>query len=159
MRALVLAAAFLFPVPALALSCLAPSVERSFAQFDAAEESYVVVHGRLTLDEKALPKGMTVDRNPPAMTFVPARLRGQSLTLAGFTLPYDQKLTLEVACIGPWCGAARNGEDVLAFVRKDAEGYALAISPCGGAVFGTPKPEQLKQVEMCLREGNCTADP
>lgn len=158
MRVLFLTFALLAPVPALALSCLAPSVERSFAHFDAAEENYVVVHGRLTLDEKALPKGMRVDRNPPEMTFVPAELQGQSLTKAGFTLPYDQELTLEVACIGPWCGAARNGEDVLAFVRKDADGYALSISPCGGAVFGTPKPEQLKQVQICLRKGNCRAE-
>ncbi|MFC6635922.1 hypothetical protein GV827_05260 [Sulfitobacter sp. JBTF-M27] len=158
MRALLLVLMCVLPVPALALSCLAPSVERSFAQFDAAEETYVVVHGRLTLDEKKLPKNLGLDRKPPRLTILPGRLRGSSLTKAGFVLPFDQELSLEVSCIGPWCGSARNGEDALAFVRKDADGYALAISPCGGAVFGNPKPEMLKQVRTCLRTGTCTAD-
>lgn len=158
MRAFLVSLMFLLPLPAFALSCLAPSVERSFAQFDAAEEVYVVVHGRLTLDEKDLPKNLGLDQNPPRLTILPGRLRGSSLTKAGFVLPFDQELSLEVSCIGPWCGSARNGEDVLAFVRKDAEGYALAVNPCGGAVFGTPKPEMLKQVRSCLRTGACTAD-
>ncbi|NNK16790.1 MAG: hypothetical protein HKP51_07785, partial [Sulfitobacter sp.] len=108
--------------------------------------------------ETELPKNLGLDQNPPRMTHLPGRLRGSSLTKSGFVLPFDQELSLEVSCIGPWCGSARNGEDVLAFVRKDGEGYALAVSPCGGAVFGTPKPEMLKQVRSCLTTGNCTTD-
>lgn len=146
------------PLPALALSCLAPDVARSYAQFDAAEETYIVVHGRLTLDETDLPEGMTVDRNPPEMTQVPAHLTGFSLGGEGFTFPFERDLTLEVACIGPWCGGVRNGEDVLAFVRKGADGYAIEVSPCGGAIFGTPKPEMIKQAERCMRTGACKAD-
>ena len=141
--------------PALALSCLAPSVERSFARFDASEDTYVVVHGRLTLDETALPKGMTVDRDPPPLTVVRAKLQGFSLTRQGFTLPFEQAVSLEVSCLGPWCGSAKNGEDALAFLRKDAEGYVLAVEPCGGALFETPKLEQLDQAKKCLRTGAC----
>lgn len=158
MRGVILGLALLLPVPALALSCLAPSVERSFAAFDAAEETYIVVHGRLTLDESDLPKGMMIDPRPPAMTTVTAKLRGSSLTQKGFSLPFEQEVTLEVSCLGHWCGSARNGEDVLAFVRKDSAGYAITVGPCGGSIFGTPKPEMLRAVRACLRDRNCTED-
>ena len=135
MRSFALLFMVLLPVEALALSCLQPSVERSYARYDTAEEAYVVVHGRLTLNERKLPEGMTQDPPPPAMTKVPARLRGFALSKEGFVLPSKQKLTLEVACLGPWCGGAKNGSDVLAFVRKDDDGYAIEVSPCGGAIF------------------------
>lgn len=157
-RAVLSAVLLAVPLPAFALSFLAPSVERSYARFDASEDLYVVVHGRLTLEEDGLPKGMIADREPPAMTRLPALLIGHSLTQKGFVLPFEQDVTLEVSCIGPWCGSARNGEDVLAFLRKDADGYALAVDPCGGALFGTPKPEMMKQAETCQRTGNCTSD-
>lgn len=146
------------PMQALALSCLAPSVERSFLRYDAAEEIYVVVHGRLTLDESDLPEGMTQDPPPPKRTLLAAHLRGSSLRATGFDLPFDQELMLEVTCLGPWCGGARNGESVLAFVRKDAEGYVLVASPCGGAIFERPRPAMLKAARQCLNGGACSAE-
>lgn len=156
-RHIALVLALLSPMPALALSCLPPSVERSYAEFDAAEETYVVVLGRLTLNTKRLPKGMKVDRQPPRLTRVDGKLHGHSLTSAGFSLPFEQNVTLEVACFGPWCGGAKNGENVLAFVRKDPEGYAVAINPCGGSVFGQPKPAMLKKVRKCFAQKDCSA--
>ena len=158
MRLLVFILALLSPLPALALSCVAADVETSFARHDAAEETYVVVHGRLTFEQTALPKGMLPDKKPPELTRVPAHLRGSSLTEAGFVLPFDHDLTLEVACLGPWCGSAGNGRSVLAFVRKGAEGFAIEVSPCGGALFEEPKPAMLKEAKRCLTEGNCQAD-
>lgn len=148
----------LLPLQAQALSCLAPTVERSFARFDAAPEVYIVVHGRLTFDESALPKGMTVDKDPPAMTHVPATLLGTSLTQDGFSLPFEQDVTLEVSCLGPWCGSAQTGEDVLAFLRKDEEAYAIAVEPCGGGMFGTPKPDMLEAATACMRDRDCTVE-
>lgn len=158
MRILAFLIALLAPVPALALSCLSPSVERSYAQFHAEEDSYVVVHGRLTLDASKLPTGMTADRDPPRMTLIPAKLRGTSLNAKGFVLPFEQEVTLEVRCLGPWCGGVQNGEDVLAFVRKDAKGYAINVGPCGGSVFGMPKATLLKRVQQCMTQQNCTLD-
>ena len=96
MRALVLALALLAPMPALALSCMAPSVERSFARFEAEDDVYIVVHGRLTFNTKKLPKRVTHGVQPPRRTDVAARLKGSSLTKDGFTLPFDQTVTLEV---------------------------------------------------------------
>lgn len=157
-RLLALALAISAPMPALALSCLAPDVLRSYAQFDAAKEEYVVVHGRLTLDMSELPKGMMGDQRPPRMTKLAAALKGKSLNDSGFTVPFDRQLTLEVTCLSQWCGQVQNGEDILAFVRKDADGYAMRVSPCGGTAFATPKPAMLKQVTQCMTEQNCTGD-
>lgn len=158
MRLIAFVLALVAPVPALALSCLAPSVERSYASFAAAEETYIVVHGRLTLDVSKLPKGMSATNRPPRMTKIKAKLRGTSLGRSGFGLPFDQGVTLEVTCLSHWCGAVQNGEDLLAFVRKDADGYAMRISPCGGSVFATPKPAMLTQVERCMANKNCSAN-
>lgn len=155
MRVLALICAVFAPVPALALSCMAPSVVDSYGRYEASEDIYVVVHGRLTLPEKKLPKGLSGDQNPPHMTRVLAKIGGKSLGKSGFTLPFEKDVTLEVACIGPWCGSVRNGEDVLAFLRKDAEGYALEVSPCGGAVFAVPKPAMIKQARQCMIRQNC----
>ncbi len=155
-RALACAIALTAPVPALALSCLAPSVERSYAQYDAAPEQYLIVHGRLTLDAADLPEGMTQDPPPERLVPVPARLKGTSMTATGFERPYDQAVTLEVSCLGPWCGSVGNGQDVLAFVRKDVDGYAIDVGPCGGAVFVTPKPAQLRRVLACFAQKDCS---
>ncbi len=158
MRFLFICLAVFAPMPAVALSCLAPSVENSFARYDAADDNYVVVHGRLTLDNSLIPNGMNGEQSPPKITKVPAELIGSSLSSSGFVVPFDQPLTLELFCIGPWCGNAQNGEEVLAFVRKDADGYSLAISPCGGAAFPAPKPAMLRRVTQCLVNNDCPAD-
>lgn len=158
MRILAMVFAFLVPMPALALSCLAPSVEGSFARADAAKESYVVVHGRLTLDDKALPRGGNGEFQPPEMTKVAAILLGRSLNLDGFTVPFDHDITLEVACFGPWCGSVRNGEAVLAFMHKKGADYVLDVNPCGGSIFSAPSLKMLKTVKTCMRSGACIAD-
>ncbi|NNE51483.1 MAG: hypothetical protein HKN30_03675 [Sulfitobacter sp.] len=158
MKPLLILLLALAPVPALALSCLKPSVERSFNQYDEAAESYLIVHGRLTLDEGLLPKTAFGQGSPPKMTMIPGRLVGKSLSKAGFELPFERDVTLEVACFGPWCGSLENGADVLAFVRKDQAGYAIDINPCGGAVFSAPHRKLLKSVERCMRGGPCEPD-
>lgn len=158
MKSLLILLLSLAPLPALALSCLKPSVPRSFKEYDAAEETYVVVHGRLTLDESLLPQG-DLDQEPPQMTEIPGRLEGMSLTEAGaFDLPFEQAVTLEVTCYGPWCGDAETGTDILAFLRKDESGYALDLNPCGGAAFPAPHGDLLEEVKNCMTGGSCEVD-
>jgi hypothetical protein len=157
MRYLGLILALLAPAPAFALSCMAPSVEHSYASYAAAEETYVVIHGRLTLDMSKLPRGVVNNRMPPEQTNVKGHIGGLMLTEAGFTQPFEQDLTLEVSCLGRWCGMVQNGEDVLAFVRKDAQGYALAVNPCGRAVFSAPKRSMLKRAKQGMKRNDCTA--
>lgn len=157
MRILTFLLAMLAPMPALALSCVSPSVERTFHEVVAAPELYVIVHGRLMLDTGKLPRAGTTNSNPPKMTKVEARIKGRSLSEAGFATPFDRTLTLEVGCVGPWCGSVANEEYVLAFVRKGADGYSLSVSPCGGHVFGAPKKAMLKKVKQCYNGGACAA--
>lgn len=155
MRVLLSALLVILPLQAQALSCLAPSVARSFQQYDAAEESYLIVQGRLTFDEKQLPKNSFGNQQPPQMTFVEAHLTGKSMTRAGFRLPFEHDVVLEVACFGPWCGGAKDGGEVMAFVRVEAGSYALDINPCGGAVFPEPRHKMLEQALQCFRGGTC----
>lgn len=155
MRVLAVLLAVMAPVPALALSCLAPDVARSYGIFAAEPEPYVVVHGRLTLDARLLPKAKASNRKPPRGTEIPGKLQGTSLSKEGFKLPFEQDVTLRVRCLGSWCGTAQNGADVLAFVRKDADGYVINIGPCGGSVFTAPKPAMLKRVQRCMAKDAC----
>jgi len=143
------------PLPALALSCLAPTVERSFTQFQASDDIYVIVKGQLTLDTTLLPKGMTLDANPPEMTHVPARLSGMSMGPNGFVRPFDRDITLEVLCLGPWCGGVAPDIETLTFLRKVDDGYALTISPCGGSAFPEPTVAQEDALQKCWRDGTC----
>ena len=154
MRLAALLCALLLPVQAAALSCLKPSVGRTFAQANAAEATYVVVEGRLTLDDRRVPKSLEGGAEPPKLTEVPAHLTGRSLSVAGFRTPFERDITLEISCLGPWCGSVANGTEVLAFLRHGKAGYVLEVEPCGGYVFDN-LPEQRRRVRDCLRGDAC----
>ncbi|MGB3245429.1 MAG: hypothetical protein WBB25_12915 [Sulfitobacter sp.] len=149
-------AMMMMPLQAHALSCLAPSVSRTFHDVNAAPEVYVVVKGRLTVGTPKQPELDKSKQEPPKSTRLPARLRGTSMSQNGFNVPFDQRVTLEIACIGPWCGSVQNGEQVLAFVKREDNRYFLAINPCGGHVFSNPKPAMSKQVYSCFKGATCT---
>lgn len=155
-RALAILVASIVPFQALALSCVAPSVEATFEQAQSSTDIYVVVHGVLTVDVRKMPRADDVTQQSPPMTRIPAKIKGRSLSKAGFKAPFEKEITLEVACFGPWCGGMGSGEDTLAFLRIDAGGaYVLGINPCGGDVFVMPQIDMLKQVEGCFQRGRC----
>jgi len=155
-RFIAFALATLAPLPAAALTCLPHSVEATYQRADKAEEGFVVVQGRLTFDATALPDNGTGNQNPPQMTRLPAQISGMALSEGGFDVPFEQPLTLEVACYGPWCGSAEEG-DVLAFVEQSPQdGYLLESNPCGGNLFTAPKPAMIDQVKTCFAGGACT---
>ncbi len=143
------------PLPVLALSCTPPSVEAAFERVQGSTDTYVVVHGRLVVDKRKMPRSRPKTQEAPHMTRIPASIRGKSLSKAGFQTPFEREITLEVSCFGPWCGAIGSGSDVLAFLRQGEDGYALEINPCGRDVFFTPKPAILKRVGRCFKQGQC----
>lgn len=155
MRVLVFLVACMLPVQVAALSCIRPSVERSYAEAAAAKETYVIAQGRLTFNQRKLPRDGDGTRKPAKLTRIDAQLVGKSMTSNGFNVPFDHPVTLEVACYGPWCGRAENGGQVLAFLKRSKGGYALDINPCGGRAFANPKAKMLKQVVQCHKGGNC----
>jgi len=148
----------ILPMQAAALSCSRPSVARTYTQADSAPQTYVIVKGRLTFDTGKMPRTGSGRNNPPKMTHVAAQLVGKFMSPSGFNVPFDHPITLEVTCLGPWCGGAENGHQVLAFVRREQGEYALAITPCGGHVFANPKPAMLKKVMQCSSGHECRAD-
>ncbi len=155
MRLIACVLALCAPVSALALSCVSPSVERTYEHAQKSSEMYVVVQGKLVFNERNLPHEKSTSKSPPKMTKISATLMGQSLSKAGFSVPFERNVILNVACFGPWCGSAESGMDVLAFLKKGKGGYSLEINPCGGEVFANPSAANLKKVESCFRRGHC----
>ena len=147
--ALVLAAG-----PALALSCLRPDVARTYSQASEAEQAYVVVRGELRFDEARLPENGGTNQDRRVVT-IPARLEGKSLSRAGFTTPFARDITLEVSCLGPWCGGAQSGVEYLAFLEKHGRNLVMVAEPCGSWAFPEPSAEQVKQVETCMGGLEC----
>lgn len=143
----------LVPVQAAALSCVPQSVERSFQQASAAEESYLIVTGTLIFDETKLPKR---DVAEPQGVSIPAHLEGAALGLRERKTAFDRKITLNVRCLASWCGNPASGQPVLAFLEKKGGSYELLSGPCGGYLIQNPKPAQLRKAERCLLGGACT---
>lgn len=139
--------------PALSLSCMRPDVASSYSRAADAEESYLVVHGTLKFNESKLPKSSGND-SPPT-TRIKAHMTGNALSQSGFNHPFDRDITLEVQCLGPWCGGAVSGIPYLAFIRKDGAGYTFAADPCGSLGFAKPTPKMLAQAEQCMNGGAC----
>ncbi len=145
--------------PALALSCLRPDLARTYQQAASAKEVYIIVQGILSFDESKLP---VVDyqhqESIPHDTYIPAQLRGQSLTLDGFDAAFDQPITLNAKCFGPWCAKPASGLPYLAFLQRTDSGYMLVLDPCGG--FGFPEPTEALTAKavQCFQGGACMPD-
>lgn len=149
------------PAPGLALSCMRPDVARSFAQAEAAEEVYIVVHGGLYFDASRLPEtDWDNQAATPPHTHIPARLAGDALSAQGFMVAFDEEITLDAQCFGPWCASLQPGARVLVFLERQTDGrYLAAIDPCYSLIFSEPSGAQLGQVESCMRGAGCEPAP
>ena len=146
--------------PALALSCLPPDVARTYQQADEAEAAYVVVLGRLSFDESKLPVvDMARQQDTPPVTLIPARISGKALSRSGFVTEFDQEITLNARCFGPWCAGASSGTEYLAFLERTDGGYVLSLDPCGGFGFPQPQAEMVAQAVACFRGESCEPRP
>lgn len=121
-----------------------------------APEGYVAVSGVLTFDPSDLPKTDWdhQDQTPP-LTRVSAQMKGKSLTKSGFTGAFDRRISMEVACFGPWCAGATSDKPMLAFLKQTSRGYSLSLTPCGGHAFADPSPKDLRKVHNCYLKGTC----
>ncbi len=154
MKALFVAALMLCAGPALALSCLRPDVASSFIRANEAEETYVVVHGRLSFDDRLIPE-YDMTRHDRPETRIPARLTGFGLSRTGFDLEFDRDVTLLLQCFGPWCGGAVSDAEYLIFMERTEVGYIVPADPCGSMVFSDPTPAQLDRVARCMAGKAC----
>ena len=145
--------------PAVALSCLPVSVADSYREAAAAEETYIVVHGRLEFDTSRLPKvDLDAQDQTPPQTDIPARLSGKFLSKDGFQGDFDRAITVRALCFGPWCGQPVSGADYMAFLEETPKGYVLSSSPCGGFDFAKPTPDMLRTVTQCMQGGVCQSE-
>ncbi|RYH04072.1 hypothetical protein EU805_01485 [Salipiger sp. IMCC34102] len=148
MRTLLIAAALLAAGPATALSCLRPDPLASFDMAAQSELPYLVLSGRIT------PIGA-----PPAEDQAgayAARLTGEGLAYEGLTVPFDETVTLDLQCNGPWCGVPPGDDPVLVFARVDGERPLIELDPCSTWVFPAPDRQTEEALAQCLTDGACS---
>jgi hypothetical protein len=141
---------------ASALSCMRPDVANSFQRFAAASESYVVLYGTFSFDDRLLPRAPAGNpNNTDPNTFITTTFVGTSLSKAGFINRFSRDITLNATCLGPWCSGMTPDVPIVAFVQKGADEYTLTIGPCGGAAFSKPSPEVLQTLTSCINGKKC----
>lgn len=149
-RALALLAA-LAAGPAQALSCLPPDAVRLYQTAEAAKAPFYIVAGEVEVTGPVnLPDP---DDERPAIT--QARITGTGLSGGGFEVPFDQPVTLEISCLGPWCGGVDGltGKLIVAVAAGEA-GLTLRIGPCGGDVVRWTADGEARLL-ACHRDGDC----
>jgi hypothetical protein len=142
------------PVQVAALSCVEPSVQRTFLSVADAAPAYVIVHGTIEYDLSAWPDRDSTAKEQPT-EFIPARVTGQSLSSSGFKTDFTAPVTLVSYCLGPWCGGAASGGDYLMFLRKTETGYEQDIAPCADKIFTNPTKAHLRAVRRCFNGRPC----
>ncbi|MFV1496994.1 hypothetical protein VWZ88_09485 [Phaeobacter sp. JH20_36] len=143
--------------PASALSCLPWGPSDAYLEAVKSDKNYVVVEGKLSFDETALPKPPQDNPNDaPPRSLIPARINGKVMTPDGFSKDVDLDITLELLCFGPWCAGAADGVDYLAFLEQRAGDYVLRMDPCGGFGFGGTDGAAREEVLACHAGTSCT---
>jgi hypothetical protein len=159
MRFIAIAVSLILPVQAFALSCIAPSVELSYAKAASSEESYLIGKGKLIFYQSLMPRStVSVDR-PVEITRIPARVTGKAFDGTGFDQAFGVEVEMVVRCIQTWCPVITRDKEHLVFLRETETNYQLAIDPCGGTAFPEPTPEMVDQVLTCFKDKSCSADP
>ena len=146
-----------FATQAAALSCMRPDIARTYQYAAESEELYSVVMGEFVFDEGALPQavrsfGRGFEKD---VIEIPAHFTGQQLSRSGVATDYDVTVTLEVQCLGQWCGGMASGETAIAFLRHGGETPVLDVTPCGETVFIDPDQAQIATAISCINGGTC----
>lgn len=137
--------------PAIALSCLQPTIEQAFLDARDAQEIYVPVLGRFEgFARRPEPK----DNRPEDRSFT-ARFVGQAVTTRVIGPRIDVTVQVNENCIASWCPAVVPGVEMLTFLEKSGEDYIFNINACGGNAFANPTRETVNQLRTCLRDMDC----
>ena len=132
------------PSTALALSCMAPEMERSLDQIGPGQ---TVIHGTISVVEPLppTPRGPRMDdRTEEAVVHI----SGVDLSTG---LDVDQDAALLSTCLGPWCGGIIEGENLLVIADSGQDGYTIKTAPCGGVAFPVESSSQVDDVRASLR--------
>lgn len=138
--------------PALALSCLHPSIANTYAGADAVDVSYRLILGKIDLLPGQTPRSVNGQSAGEPYT-LNARVSGRQGGADGFRRPVAFPVTLEIGCAGPWCGSVPRGE-VLMFVEARGADHVLALGACPHFALQAT-PETIAQARQCLAGGRC----
>ena len=134
---------------ALSLSCAYPNMAETFNRVAAADEVFLLVHGRLI---------------PPDR--LPREIAGQSMTAVytfdGTQIGATRDATLrrpvqvETTCLSVWCGALPGKPvSILGYMERDGGGLSLTLGPCPGEYLEAPKRQDIDVLRACLTRGRC----
>jgi len=129
--------AMLIASPAAALSCMAPSFDRSFDRARDAQETYGILVGSIDVNEAKVKQASKDGTTPYSVVGV---FTGAVVDGEGLSETFERDIAVEVKCYGPWCGNAQDIEDVIFFAEVGPEGGLTAEdNPCGGTFFDADK--------------------
>jgi len=144
--------------PALALSCLRPTIEGSYLDHAEAEESYILVFGKL-INKRDVVHGPKIQGGIGARSEnFTATFIGQQATRAGFDRPLEITVAVSTTCAGAWCGAISTDLPMITFLQVTPYGHRLIQGPCGEDIFYNPTKAEEKSALRCLRGGVCKPD-
>ena len=149
--------AFAFAAPSSALSCLPPSPESSFANYNAAPELYEVWSGRF-VRQGAIPETTGyVNPGDPTPRTIRYRFQGRRVGTSGAYGPISRFVVqVTPGCAGPWCASyPSNGEQVVGFFENTGSRVrSFEPNPCGGEAF--PRTiENVDRISACFTSGLC----
>lgn len=131
----------------------------AWAEAASSDKLYMIVRGTLLFDERELPRvDWQNQQDTPAMTRIDGYIEGLQLSPRGFIRPFQSGVTLEVACMGPWCADLISGVEYIAFVENRDGEMVISTNPCGGNAFGNPTEQMAEDLTRCMRGGACQPD-
>lgn len=151
--------------PLFALSCMPMDVASNFHVADEAEDSYVIVRGRVTVEEQPWELGHE-DKGQYRFEYKSyvARIEGLAAGRRGFNAPFSEEIEFRQACrLWPdlnvcedmgMRAAEQDAEDMIYFLRKTDDGYDFTTGDCPGGVHPATR-SNLRQVRACMSGGDC----
>jgi hypothetical protein len=134
------------PLPALALSCMAPDPIQTIEMLDQKGSPYTVVYGDLSFPGDFSTTVQTTPDEPlPLNQVKPASVSGIDVRTGEL---FEALVKMERVCSGPWCGGTNPGQDLLIIIEWPDEGTIPTLRPgaCTDKVFADPTEEMLRSV-------------
>lgn len=153
--------------PLFALSCMPMDVASNFRVADEADESYVIVRGRVTVEEQPWELGRE-DKGTHQFEYKSyiARIDGQVAGRRGFNAAFSEAIEFRQACrLWPDLNvcedtgaraAEQDEEDMIYFLRKTEQGYDFTTGDCPGGVYPATR-SNVRQVRRCMAGQDCRA--
>jgi len=110
-----------------------------------------IYQGQFSYDETAIPDRDLSNTKPEPLS-LPATFTGLGLTRSGFTAPVTLDVTLDLICLGPWCGGGPGFENVIVFLKDTADGPVFQSTPCPDWVF-QPTEDAADRLLACVTDG------